>query len=260
MESVFTDETFNRWFSSKTDADKQLKSVMTSCNFQQKTPTFIEISNVLFKCNNFYENYKPPQDLNKPVDYNAHISNKTLNIIIEKLGYIPKFGIEVGSFIGSSAIILGNMLKQNDGLLLCIDTWCGDINMWLMDGFHDTMNKNDGNPKIYDLFMLNMIKNNLNNNVIPLRVSSIVGARMLKVLNYEIDFVYLDSAHEAGETFMELMLYHDILKNNGILFGDDYYGFPAVKYDVDLFCKYYNYQLTFTGDGDTWIIQKNVFV
>ena len=47
--------------------------------------------------------------------------------------------------------------------------------------------------------------------VIPLRVSSIVGARMLKVLNYEIDFVYVDSAHEAGETFMELMLYHDVL-------------------------------------------------
>lgn len=92
--------------------------------------------------------------------------------------------------------------------------------------------------------------------VVPLRVSSIVGARMLKVLNYEIDFVYVDSAHEAGETFMELMLFHDVLKSKGILFGDDYHGFPAVKYDVDLFCKYYNYKLFFTGDGDTWVIQK----
>jgi len=105
---------------------------------------------------------------------------------------------------------------------------------------------------------VNMIKNNLTNNVIPLRVTSLIGARMLRVLNYEIDFVYVDSAHEAGETFMELMLYHDILKNNGILFGDDYYGFPAVKYDVDLFCKYYDYNLFFTGDGDTWIIQKTI--
>jgi hypothetical protein len=148
------------------------------------------------------------------------------------------------------------MMKKNNGVLLCIDTWCGDINMWLMPRFQEYMNKNDGNPKLYDLFMVNIMNNNLKENVIPLRVSSIVGARMLKVLNYEIDFVYLDSSHEAGETFMELILYHNILKNKGILFGDDYHNFPAVKYDVDLFCKYFNYELFFTGENDTWLIQK----
>lgn len=258
MENILTAETFARWFSSKTDAESQLQSVISQNNFQIKTPTFLEISNTLFRCDNMYSNYKIPQQINEPMYYPAHITDKTTNAIISKLGYIPKFGIEVGSFIGSSAIILGNMLKQTDGVLLCIDTWCGDINMWLMDIFHNTMNKTDGNPKIYDLFILNMINNNLTNNVMPLRVSSIVGARMLKVLKYEIDFIYVDSAHEAGETFMELMLYHDVLKNKGILFGDDYYGFPAVKYDVDLFCKYFNYELFFTGDGDTWIIQKNI--
>ena len=258
METVFTSETFKRWFSSTTDADSQLQNVITTNNFQKKTPEFNEVSNILFKCDNIYENYIPPLQIIEPMYYPSHITDKTINVIIYKLGYIPKFGIEVGSFIGSSAILLGNMLKQSNGVLLCVDTWCGDINMWLMSEFNNTMNKNDGNPKIYDLFILNMIKNNLTNNVIPLRVTSLIGARMLRVLNYEIDFVYVDSAHEAGETFMELMLYHDILKNNGILFGDDYYGFPAVKYDVDLFCKYYDYNLFFTGDGDTWIIQKTI--
>jgi hypothetical protein len=258
MNNVLNEETFHRWFTSKTDADSQLKNTISKNNFQKKKPTYIEISNTLFKCNNIYLNFKIPPQLNVPMDYPAHISNKTTDAIINKLGYVPTFGIEVGSFIGSSAIVLGNMLKSSNGVLICVDTWCGDINMWLMDLFHETMNKNDGNPKIYDHFMLNIIKNNLTDTVIPLRISSIVGARMLKVLNYDIDFVYIDSAHEAGETFMELMLYHDILKNNGILFGDDYYGFPAVKYDVDLFCKYYNYTLFFTGDGDTWIIQKHL--
>lgn len=257
MEKILTHETFQRWFSSTTDADSQLKSVIQKNNFQTKTPTFSEVSNTLFKCDNVYKNYVP-QPTNEPMHYPAHISDKTLNAIIAKLGYIPKFGVEVGSFIGSSAIILGNMVKRENGVLLCVDTFCGDINMWLMDNFASTMNKLDGNPKLYHLFMSNMMKNNLDNTVIPLRVSSIVGARMLKVLKYEIDFVYVDSAHEAGETFTELMLYHDLLKKNGIIFGDDYYGFPAVKYDVDLFCKYFNYTLTFTGDSDTWMIQKNV--
>ena len=118
-----------------------------------------------------------------------------------------------------------------------------------MDRFHNT--------KIFDHFMRNMIKSKLTDTVIPIRVSSIVGARMLKVLQYEIDFVYVDSTHEDGETYMELMLYHDVLKEGGgVLFGDDYRGFPAVKYDVDLFCKNNGYMLEFTGDGDTWIIKK----
>jgi len=257
VNNIFTDETVARWFSSSTDCDAQLNNVIRTSNFIRKTPTLVEISNTLFKCNNVFERYVAPPDTNSPMVYPPHITEKTILKIIYVLGYIPKFSVEVGSFIGSSAVVLGDMLKQNNGVLLCIDTWCGDINMWLMSEFTDTMNKTDGNPKIYDYFMLNMKKNNLINNVVPLRVSSIVGARMLKVLKYDIDFIYLDSAHEAGETFMELMLYHEILKDKGVLFGDDYHGFPAVKYDVDLFCKYYNYELTFTGDGDTWIIQKN---
>jgi hypothetical protein len=253
---VFTDDTFARWFSATTNADSQLKKVIQTNNFNRKVPTFKEISNTLFKCDNPYNNYVVPKNIVKPMGYSAHIGKKTTDHITKMLGHVPTFGVEVGSFIGGSALILGGMLSRNNGTLLCIDTWCGDINMWLMTKFHETMNKTDGNPKLYDLFMQNMIRNNLTNSVIPLRVSSVVGARMLKVLNYEIDFVYIDSAHEAGETFMELMLYHDVVKKGGVIFGDDYHGFPAVKYDVDLFCKHFGYKLTFTGDKDTWIIKK----
>lgn len=58
-----------------------------------------------------YLNYKIPQQINIPMNYPAHITDNTTNAIINKLGYIPKFGIEVGSFIGSSAIILGNLVN-----------------------------------------------------------------------------------------------------------------------------------------------------
>ena len=260
IENIFTIDTFNLWFNSTTKADSQLQNVLMTNNFEKKIPTYNNISQTLFNCNSIYDNYIIPQNFHK-IDANpegAHFTQKTIDILLSKLDKEPKFGIEVGSFIGSSSLLLGNIMKKNNGVLLCIDTWCGDINMWLMPEFQEYMNKNDGNPKLYDLFMVNIMNNNLKDYVIPLRVSSIVGARMLKVLNYEIDFVYLDSSHEAGETFMELMLYHDILKNKGILFGDDYNNFPAVKYDVDLFCKHFNYELFFTGDGDTWLIQKNI--
>lgn len=75
-------------------------------------------------------------------------------------------------------------------------------------------------------------------------------------MNYEIDFVYLDSAHECGETFLELSLCFDLLPPGGIIFVDDYFMFPAVRHDVVLFCKIISQELRFTGDRDTWIIQK----
>lgn len=259
MTNLITNQVFAKWFTSTTDCDPQLKSFIDSYRVAENTiPTYHQISNTLFKTDNPYSNYIYNNDISSSdIAYDAHISDKTIAIIIEKLGYNPKLGIEVGSFIGSSAIVLAQQLIANDGILLCVDTWCGDINMWLLDFFDSVMNKSDGNPKIFDHFMNSMIDHKLTQKVIPLRISSIAGARMLKVLNYTIDFIYLDSAHEAGETFLELMLYHDLLKNNGILFGDDYYTFPAVKHDVDLFCNYFGYKLFFTGDNDTWLIQKS---
>jgi hypothetical protein len=128
--------------------------------------------------------------------------------------------------------------------------------MWLLDNFVSTMLKPDGNPVIFDRFMVNMINSGLTETVIPFRTTSVVAARTLKVLNWEIDFVYLDSAHECGETFLELSLYHDLLRPGGVLFGDDYAGFPAVKHDLDLFCRIHGYTPAFTGDQDTWMIVR----
>lgn len=255
MDKYITPDVLELWFSSTTKADAQLQSVIDTKKFEEVYPSFKDINNHLFRCDNLYTNYVVPE-LKDSMAYPAHIGVATLNALKNLLGRMPRFGVEVGSFIGSSATFLGNYMKRFDGVLLCIDTWCGDTNMWLMDRFHTQMGKDDGNPKIYDYFMKRMIEEDLTDTVIPFRVSSIVGARALKVLKYKIDFVYLDSAHEAGETFMELMLYHDLLASGGVLFGDDYHGFPAVKHDVDLFCKVHKYTLTFSGDGDTWLIKK----
>ena len=54
MEKILNNDTFKRWFDSKTDADSQLQNVILTNNFQKKTPTFLEISNTLFRCNNIY--------------------------------------------------------------------------------------------------------------------------------------------------------------------------------------------------------------
>jgi predicted O-methyltransferase YrrM len=250
-----------RWFTSKTEADQcrtGLKKVISRHPEwrTKRIPTQKELHKILFGCDSIFPNFKSPKPTPN-VNYNAHISDKSLNFISEKIGKKPQFMVEVGSFIGHSARILAEYIKGVNGHVLCIDTWCGDINMWLLDEFNNHMLKQDGHPKLYDRFMHNIIDWDLTKNVTPLQVSSIVGARMLKVLNFSIDVIYLDSAHEAGETFMELCLYYELLNEGGVIFGDDFNLFPAVGKDVEEFCRAHDVNYFMLPDKDTWAIQKN---
>ena len=85
--------------------------------------------------------------------------------------------------------------------------------------------------------MTNVVKHGLSETIFPLTLPSLVGARFLGYLNWKVDVVYLDSAHEAGETYIELQLYFDLLEPGGILFGDDYDSYPAVRHDVNRFAS-----------------------
>lgn len=128
--------------------------------------------------------------------------------------------------------------------------------MWLGQSFASTMGKQDGNPDLYHHFIRRIVAADLADTVIPLRVSSVVAARMLNVLQYEIDFVYLDSAHEAGETFLEMNLFYDLLRPGGVLLGDDYGCFPAVQYDVQKFLEFKQLKAHLLADKQTWILHK----
>jgi predicted O-methyltransferase YrrM len=250
-----SEEVLRNWFSASTMADRQLAALKAREAFPRIKPSFRQISNRLFRTDNPYHSYQPKL-LAPAMKYPAHIGAKTIEALFRQIGSERVLGIEVGSFIGSSAAVLGGILRNAKSTLICVDTWCGDINMWLLDAFAATMQKPDGNPVIFDRFMVNMIASGLTETVIPFRTTSVVAARTLKVLNWEIDFVYLDSAHECGETFLELSLYRDLLRPGGVLFGDDYAGFPAVKHDLDLFCRIHGYTPAFTGDRDTWMIVR----
>ena len=82
-----------------------------------------------------------------------------------------------------------------------------------------------GESRLYYRFLNTMIKEALTTTVMPLRVSSISGARIIKTMQYTVDAIYLDSAHEYGETWFELMLFWEVLKPGGVLFGDGKRGF-----------------------------------
>jgi len=89
--------------------------------------------------------------------------------------------------------------------------------------------------------------------VLPISMTSIIGARFLRTFQFRPQIIYLDSAHEQGETLIELALYWNILQDGGVLFGDDW-GWQSVRCDVKKFV--YTKKLTLHHMGNTWAIQK----
>ena len=74
-------------------------------------------------------------------------------------------------------------------------------------------------------------------------------------LRYAADLVYLDSAHEMGETFLEMDLYWALLTPGGVLVGDDL-NWWAVAHDVQLFARVQEVEVqSFNGCHKDWIEQ-----
>eukprot|EP00996_Jenningsia_fusiforme_P000759 NODE_1687_length_1441_cov_35.250000_g1522_i0.p1 GENE.NODE_1687_length_1441_cov_35.250000_g1522_i0~~NODE_1687_length_1441_cov_35.250000_g1522_i0.p1 ORF type:complete len:373 (+),score=59.31 NODE_1687_length_1441_cov_35.250000_g1522_i0:107-1225(+) len=171
----------------------------------------------------------------------------------------PQFVVEVGSFTGISSMTFGQAIINN-GLrgktfMMCIDTWLGDLNMVLnKDTFASTMSWRAGEPELYEQWMANIVASNLTDVVLPLRQSSILGARFLKAVRWVADLIFLDSAHEVDETFNELVLYWDRLRAGGILLGDDYV-WRAVRHDVMKFVSTFGLHLERPSEL-LWYIRK----
>ncbi|CAF1524963.1 unnamed protein product [Adineta ricciae] len=178
--------------------------------------------------------------------------------VIRKLHQSLKvqFVVEVGSFTGNSAIRMGSILKQSypDSFLLCIDTWLGDLSMWINKVVWNHLSvSEDGRPTVYYQFLENILNANLTDTVLPASMTSLTGARFLRTFRFHPQIIYLDSSHEQGETLIELTLYWNLLEAGGILFGDDW-TWAAVRCDVKKFAHIHKLQIEIVKN--IWILKK----
>eukprot|EP00397_Hematodinium_sp_SG-2012_P050017 GEMP01057942.1.p1 GENE.GEMP01057942.1~~GEMP01057942.1.p1 ORF type:complete len:236 (+),score=38.43 GEMP01057942.1:530-1237(+) len=212
-------------------------------NRAKKAPTYEELYHQVFNSDwtaegNVFKSFVNPYQKQSHMDY-PHSSiwlkgDQVIDRVIEELKpQTINFIVEAGSMHGGSAIRMATELDKH-GLrevpILCIDPWTVNVRAFIEGGMSDK-------------------------HIVPFAVSSIVGARWLQATNFQPNLIYLDSAHEEDETYVELCLYWDILAPGGILMGDDY-GWLAVKNDVDRFVADRNLKLNFFGVFYNWWIQK----
>lgn len=100
----------------------------------------------------------------------------------------------------------------------------------------------EGRPSIYERFRANVVQEKVHDVIIPIIATSLVGMTFIKRLtqsdplriNYRPQVIFLDSAHEKGETYLELTHAWDLLPSGGILVGDDW-PWEGVSADVKRF-------------------------
>jgi predicted O-methyltransferase YrrM len=151
----------------------------------------------------------------------------------------PVFWLEAGSMLGGSAIMTAKAVKARPELatsVVCLDPWTGDVNMWAWErGLLESkqwrfMKLTNGAPTIYDRFRANVVANKVDDVMVPVLATSIVGMKLLIRLAAENrlgglstpEVIFLDSAHEKKETMLELELAWKLLAPGGILLGDDF--------------------------------------
>ena len=93
-----------------------------------------------------------------------------------------------------------------------------------------------GYPSVYMTFLSNMAQLNLTNQVIPFPAPSELAAQFLRRHRVQIDLLHLDAAHEYESVAADLRLWSPLVREGGVLLGDDYLGhWKAVRKAVDEF-------------------------
>ena len=198
--------------------------------------------------NNIYSNVSPYTSCDeKYIDNGYPHTNILYDLLLILFTNIePTYIVECGSMLGGSAIKMAEVLRNNNKSteIICIDPFTGDVNMWDWEKNGGTGNGGwkflrleNGIPTIYKRFLANCKYSGFENKILPINTTTSVGIKLLQRLYNQNritslpNYIYLDSAHEKDETFIELSLCWDCLIINGILFGDDW-AWEAVREDV----------------------------
>jgi hypothetical protein len=140
------------------------------------------------------------------------------NNVIEEIK--PKTIIEIGSWVGASAIHMAKCLKANninDFQILCVDTFLGsNASLWI----ENFINVDNVFQEQYNQFNINVTNSGFNENISALPMTSSSAAELCQILNVQVDLIYIDAGHQEKEVYDDLNDWWPI--STKMVFGDDY--------------------------------------
>ena len=170
-----------------------------------------------------------------------HSRHPMIKQVIEET--LPELVIEVGSWKGGSAIYMGELMQRHhlQGAIVCVDTWLGALEFW--DDHNDperyqALKHRFGYPTVYYQFLANVIHHDLQDVIVPFPQASCIAARWFATHRVKADLIYVDASHDEPDVAADLRAYWPLVKEGGIMFGDDYDEFwPGLVRAVQVFAN-----------------------
>ena len=150
----------------------------------------------------------------------------------------PKVVVELGSWLGASAIAMARSVRRWGGTVTCVDTWAGELND---DG---------GAPAGKSPLMLLSCARAMVEAGVSASVRLIPATTRDAATHWTqpIDFLYVDADHSEIGCWNDLVAWWPHVKSGGVVAGDDYAHprYPGVRLAWDAF------ELTVRGSFDRY--------
>lgn len=156
----------------------------------------------------------------------------------------PVVFIEVGVLYGRTSIRMAERImakashKPNlkNSIVLSIDTWLGDMALWNLLNWKDTVLQHGGTPQDYDCYVGEVQASTARHYIAPLRLNSQIAARLLHQKGVLADLIYVDGSHDYEDVLTDLHRFSRLLTPCGSMFGDDF-SLEQVKAAVQKYSK-----------------------
>lgn len=147
----------------------------------------------------------------------------------------PNVCVELGTWLGASAIPVARTIRRWGGTVTCVDTWAGDV--------HPPDPSRPSAPWMLVSCARHMIEAGVGANV------RLIPARTLEAATWwtqPIDYLYIDADHAYDSVLADLEAWVPHVRPGGLIAGDDYDHplFPGVRAAWDVFAHVHGLTLT----------------
>lgn len=139
----------------------------------------------------------------------------------------PKVVVELGTWLGASAIAMARSIRRWGGTVTCVDTWAGELN--------EAGGTQAGRPPLMVLSCARaMVQAGVSASVRLIPAMTVDAAQYW---SQPIDFLYIDADHSAAGVLADLHAWTPHVRSGGLIAGDDYDHprYPGVRAAWDAF-------------------------